>query len=716
MYRHSRKGTSWVAVILLCVGMLALLVAGCSQPQAGPEGPEGPEGPPGPEGPQGPQGPEGPSGPEGPQGPQGPPGEAFIPPGPGLNAAITTVEFGANGKPQVTLTLSDNQGQPLTVEDLEGYGFTIAQIVVEEDTEISHYQSLLIREAEGAPFTVDGEEIEPAMATATQAFADSDGQWEERTAGEYVYTFANELSGEADPELTTTVGLYAYKDGRSTVANDTFTFVPAGGEPTITREVASTEACNTCHGQLALHGGTRQEVGLCITCHTDQTIDPETGNTVNFRVLIHRLHNGANLPSVESGQPYRIVGFRQSVHDYSFAQWPQDVRNCETCHTGGADSENYKTVPQTAACTSCHDDVEPITGENHPGGQRDDTTCATCHEPEGDEFDASVAGAHVIPRFSQQATGVNLEIVDAQVAAGEAISVTFRVTTNEGAPIAPADMDYLAVTVARPTADYVMRTTETIFRQPSDEPPAVEEAADGAFIYITEFTVPEEDVDTNYAVGLEGYVMEEIDGVEEPVRIAGFNPVTYLNTGEGTAAPRRMVVDLSLCNACHNDLALHGTIRQNTEYCVLCHNPLATDEGQRPEEAEGPPTSINFRWLIHRLHRGQEATNPLQVYGFGNNLHDYSHVEFPGNLANCETCHVAGTYTLPLPPGIQPTTITQDGEVVSNTLPERSVCTACHDSSAAGGHAELQTTAAGIETCQVCHGSGSEFAVSDVHD
>lgn len=716
----SRGRLTWIRVFLLCLSVLALFLAACAQePQVAVEGDQGPPGPPGPEGPAGPEGPPGPPGAQGPEGPPGSPGAAAVAvlsPGPGLEATITGVEFGADGRPRVTLTLADGNGQPLEVDALEGYGFTIAQIAVAEETGISRYQSLLVRESEGAPFTVGGEQQEPALASATQAFADSDGEWQAQGDGQFVYTFANDLSADVDPDLTTTVGLYAYKDGRNAVANELFTFVPAGGEPSITREVVSTEACNACHDTLALHGGTRQEVGLCITCHTDQTIDPETGNTVNFRVLIHKLHNGANLPSVQAGEPYRIVGFRQSVHDYSFAQWPQDVRNCETCHTGGADSENFKTQAQTAACTSCHDDVNPITGENHGGGARDETACAFCHEAEGDEFDASVAGAHVIPRHSQQVTGVNLEIVDAGIAPGQPISVTFRVTNNAGETIAPADMDYLAVTLARPASDYVMRTTETVFRAPSDTPPPVAEVADGAFRYQTEFTVPEEDADVSYALGLEGYVMEDIDGVEEPVRIAGFNPVTYFRPGEGAAAPRRQVIDQELCNTCHQDLALHGTIRQNTEYCVLCHNPLATDEAQRPEEAEGPPTSINFRWLIHRLHRGAEASDPLQVYGFGNSLHDYSHVEFPGNLSNCENCHVPGSYGLPLPDGTQPTVITQDGAVVSSVPPARSVCTACHDSPAVGGHAELQTTTGGIETCQVCHGNGREFDVFAAHD
>lgn len=720
MDHRYRRGVRWICILLLCLGLLAVSLAACAQEaQVAPQPEQGPVGPAGPAGEQGPPGPEGPAGSEGPAGPQGPPGPAgvaFLPPAPGLETEITGVEFGADGKPQVTLNLADGSGRPLTVEALEGYGFTIAQIVVDEETGISRYQSLLVREAEGAPFTAGGEEQEPAMATATQAFADSDGEWVEQGEGQFTYTFANDLSAPIDPELTTSVGLYATKDGRNSVANDIFTFVPAGGEPALTREVVSTEACNSCHDTLALHGGTRQEVGLCITCHTNQTIDPETGNSVDFRVLIHRLHNGANLPSVQAGEPYQIVGFRQSVHDYSFAQWPQDVRNCETCHTGGADSANFMTQPQTAACTSCHDDVNPISGENHEGGAREDSDCAFCHEPEGDEFDASVAGAHVIPRHSEQVAGVNLEIVEVQVAPGQPISVTFRVTNNAGETIAPADMDYLALTLAHATTDYSERTTETIFRAPSDTPPAVVEAGAGAFKYQTDFTVPDEEADVSYAVGLEGYVMEEIDGVEEPVRISGFNPVTHVSAGEGAAAPRRQVVDRELCNSCHGDLALHGTIRQNTEYCVLCHNPLATDAGQRPEEAEGIPTSINFRSLIHRVHRGAEAADPLQVYGFGNSLHDYSHVEFPGNLAKCENCHVPGSYGLPLPDGLQPTVIAQDGEVVESVPPARSVCTSCHDGTAVGGHAELQTTAGGVETCEVCHGNGREFDVFDVHD
>ncbi|MEK7275812.1 MAG: OmcA/MtrC family decaheme c-type cytochrome, partial [Chloroflexota bacterium] len=399
--------------------------------------------------------------------------------------------------------------------------------------------------------------------------------------------------------------------------------------------------------------------------------------------------------------------------------WPQDTRNCTTCHSGGAQSDKYKSAPNTAACIACHDDVNLTTGENHQGGKKDDTKCADCHEAEGDEFDASVTGAHVIPTISSTVKGVKLEIVSVEgaVADGSPV-VTFKVTDNSGTAIVPADMGYLAVTLAGPPTDYVNRVTETIFRESTDPavpstPPVVEDAGGGAYRYAFTYKIPEDATGT-YAVGMEGYVMETIAGVETPQRVAGFNPVAYVALDGGKPVARRQLVDRELCNACHKSLALHGTVRQNTEYCVLCHNPMGTDEANRPPEAM-PPTSINFRVLIHRLHRGEEATQPLIVYGRNGRLFDFSNIIFPGNLAACQTCHVAGSYDLPLPGGVQSTTITQAGQAVSATLPIRSVCTACHDSAPVAGHVELMTTGSGVETCEVCHGAGSEFDVIRVH-
>ena len=124
-----------------------------------------------------------------------------------------------------------------------------------------------------------------------------------------------------------------------------------------------------------------------------------------------------------------------------------------------------------------------------------------------------------------------------------------------------------------------------------------------------------------------------------------------------------------------------------------------------------PPVSINFPVLIHKVHRGSEAAQPLVVYGGGGLIADFSSVEFPGNLAACETCHLKGSYVLPLPAGIHPTFI-QDFQSI---LPNRAICTSCHDNPEMNGHAELSTTSAGIETCLTCHGPGKQFDVATSH-
>ncbi|HBQ18917.1 MAG TPA: cytochrome C, partial [Myxococcales bacterium] len=122
-------------------------------------------------------------------------------------------------------------------------------------------------------------------------------------------------------------------------------FRPDGMAVTVTREIVSNAACNGCHSPLSAHGGAREDVTLCATCHGAGFADPESGNTIDFRTMIHRIHRGASLPSVENGVSYEIVGFRGSVHDYSEVHFPRDIRGCETCHQGGADADRWNTVP-----------------------------------------------------------------------------------------------------------------------------------------------------------------------------------------------------------------------------------------------------------------------------------------------------------------------------------------------------------------------------------
>src|SRR5260370_6365513 len=115
-------------------------------------------------------------------------------------------------------------------------------------------------------------------------------------------------------------------------ASTTFNFVPNGSAVQTTRDVVHTTGCNTCHDQLSAHGGSRRGVEMCMLCHTPQTVDPDTGNTIDRKVMVHKIHMGSSLPSVQAGKPYQIIGFNQTVVDWSTVGFPADVRPCGTVH------------------------------------------------------------------------------------------------------------------------------------------------------------------------------------------------------------------------------------------------------------------------------------------------------------------------------------------------------------------------------------------------
>ena len=164
-------------------------------------------------------------------------------------------------------------------------------------------------------------------------------------------------------------------------------------------------SCNTCHDQLAFHGGYAHGMQMCVLCHQPQNADPVTGNTLDAKVFFHKIHMGASLPSVVAGGQYIPAVNSFGSFNYStvvFPADPGDPRRCEVCHsqtTGAAQATAFLLNPTRAACGSCHDNVNFATGANHPGGiQSDDTLCTNCHIPQGElDFDASILGAHVAP-------------------------------------------------------------------------------------------------------------------------------------------------------------------------------------------------------------------------------------------------------------------------------------------------------------------------------
>lgn len=592
----------------------------------------------------------------------------------------------------------------------------------------------------------------------TEPAMDSGGTFEvvDAEAGIHRYTLKKTLPEGADLSLTYSVGMQADRtyEGVSLSANPIFDLVPAGGEPEI-REAVSTAQCNQCHNPLRLHGN-RREVRLCTLCHTQAATD-EAGTPIDLSVMIHKIHTGKDLPSVVNGPP----GSKYQVADNVYAEkhedgtvtgvgYPRPLNDCANCHTGGATSHYATDRPAAAPCTSCHDNVNPSlveTAAGPPGTNHiqnrgfPDGDCQFCHTPaQTAEFDISVPGAHLIPEQSTQLQGLNIEISGlASHGPGEKPVVSFKVTNNAGDALRDlTGLNRLAFNLAGPTSEYAMVLGATAVGGGAGGM-LVGPADDGTFQYTLPVSVPADATGT-WALGAEArrpVTLAEPEGGTRSVNEAAMNPVVTFAVDDSEAEVRRIVVEDMKCQSCHGEFSkgfsIHGNLRNQTEYCVLCHNPNNSDVARRKNDpaavaAGDAVATIDFKHMIHKIHTGEELNNkPYIIYGFGTPPTNYSKVDFaevlfPGDRRDCQTCHADGTNLLPPFPGpalgtqlghLDPAT---GGLIVDGRLgPITSVCTSCHDSDAALAHADTQTASSGGEACEVCHSEGREFAVSTVH-
>jgi OmcA/MtrC family decaheme c-type cytochrome len=644
---------------------------------------------------------------------------------PGYHITVNSITIPADLRPLVDVSFADDLAQPLDRNGAVTPGTLSASMVLAwYDGATRNYTAYTTRvQTSAPPSTMPG-------VMATQASADSGGTWTDLAVGHSTYKFKTALPAGFDPTKTTTLAIYGTRSttdivGKDYYSNVEYDFRPDGQAVTETWDVIRNDACNTCHNPLSAHGGSRQDVKLCVTCHSPQTTDPDTGNTVDFKVMIHKIHYGENLPSVKAGTPYQIIGFNQSVNDFSTVALPQDIRNCNVCHAApAAGAVNWYIYPSRSACGSCHDDVNFVTGDNHPAGpQPDDSACSSCHAPVGREWDASIQGAHTVPAKSSQLKGINAKIVSVtNTTPGSTPTVHFQLTNGDGSPIDPSTLGTnLNLVLGGPTTDYGAG-------QNSPAQPFREAANLSAFdgttaTYTFTHAIPASakgtwtvSIEARRSVTLDPHPNDGPTSINE----GAVNPVAYIAVTDASPVSRRAVVDLAKCNTCHDKLALHGGQRLNTEECVICHNPNGDDSGRRPAD-QNPPESIDFKRLIHKIHRGENLTQDFTIYGFGNppSVNNFNGVHFPGDLRDCETCHIPGTQHVQDedPPGLLPTITQRDWYTPQQHY--AAACLACHDELHQAAHAFIMTATFpnGVvaESCPACHGNDSDFSVDKIH-
>lgn len=146
--------------------------------------------------------------------------------------------------------------------------------------------------------------------TEIQAGTDSGGTYTTNTEGDYTYTFKTLAPTGYDATATHTIGIYATRNLDEwslprNYADTVYSFVPNGSAVRTVRDIVKTATCNKCHDVMGFHGGPRRSVELCILCHQPQTTDPDTGNTVDMTVMVHKIHMGADLPACRRELPTR---------------------------------------------------------------------------------------------------------------------------------------------------------------------------------------------------------------------------------------------------------------------------------------------------------------------------------------------------------------------------------------------------------------------------
>jgi len=617
---------------------------------------------------------------------------------PGLVIKVTKAEIASDGTIKAWYKLTDPKGVALDRDGITTPGAVsvsfIAAYIPKGEPQYKAYTA----RPQTSPIT---------GATADQASADTGGVHARIAEGEYLYTFGVKAPTGFDKTVTHSIGAYGSRDLREfdlgqQYDDDVFNFVPDGSAVKTVRDVIRTATCNKCHHDMGFHGGSRKTMELCVLCHTPQSWDPDTRNTVDMVTMIHKIHMGSSLPSVRQGKKYQIIGYGQSVNDYSSVVFTADARNCSVCHEtdkGATQAANVYRANRDA-CGSCHDDVNFSTGAGHLDlPQVNDNLCATCHVPTGElEFDASITGAHTIPNFSKSLPGVVFDILSvSDGAAGKYPTVVFSVKDKSGKAIALADMARLNLRLSGPTSDYTGFLVSEDVRK-------ADGSADGRYWWTFQTPLPANASGT-YVVTIDGRrTVTLLEGTKKQrtATDAGANKLFYFAVDGGRAGARRATVSTAKCNACHFSLTavVHDGSYSTTEMCVICHYPA------RVAGTGAAAESIDFRTMIHKIHAGEELE---RGYKIGNA--DFSDVSYPGILSNCTACHVNSGEQLPSK-GVA--SVANPKGFINPAPPDTAACTSCHDSKVASSHALANTTGQG-ESCAACHGPSGDFSVNKVH-
>ncbi len=323
---------------------------------------------------------------------------------------------------------------------------------------------------------------------------------------------------------------------------------------------------------------------------------------------------------------------------------------------------------------------------------------------------------------------INVEIIDVTIpAGGGAPTVSLRLSDRLGFGLKDLPVSTISFTLAQlspPPATGASSEWRSYITNGRTNPPNVqastEGAASGTFVDngdgTYEYTFanalsaypagPLYDATATHRLGVE-IRTNRVIATNIPANNA---PYDFVPAG-GSPTFTRLIVNNAACNACHDNLEVHGEARFDVEYCVTCHNPYSIDPDTASEPWGG---TVDMKQMIHKIHFGAELTNGYTIIGFGGRAHDFSGIEFTQDVRNCTTCHQESDATVP-----------QAGNW--KAVQNRATCGSCHDWidwDGSEGDANLLHFGSLVflddAECASCHGPnatalGGEYRVEVVH-
>lgn len=568
------------------------------------------------------------------------------------------------------------------------------------------------------------------------------------------------------------------------------------------------------------HGGGRVNAAYCGICHNSARpsgLDASGVPAAEAGRFVHRVHYGEHL-ALASSVFHGIdeVTYPQDIRNCKMChegaaqgdQWYTRPNRaaCGSCH-------DYVSFVE-AAGTKCNDATDKSAGCRHSGGpQSTDAACTTCHDgaavqeyhvpvvakDPNNSLDggsnvrtnaAAIAAADALPAGASRLTAEVASVtVDPDGAGTLHPSIKFRIL-RDGAPVvfnayaagtepitdfvgtiglyfawaepqdgvdAPADFNktassnlralwksgalvddgdgYYSATLTNVVAASAVMVTGGIGYQ-YDLPNATEVAADNLKnMPLTQTNVPGFPFDATKKSG----------GLIVPI------PNVW-KTATGYTA-RRAIVSADKCNACHAPLGTAPTFhvgqRNDGPTCSFCHNPN--------KAGSNSGWAANAKDFVHALHGAGKRTVPFAWHAVSA-TEGFWDVTYPGYLADCQQCHLPGTYdfsasqytandgalvdSLLFSVAASGTVVdnfakspyapagSYSGDAVLVTSPITAACIACHDSDAARYHmlgnggtfyaprSSVKDGAGNVintEQCLVCHAKGKIAPIGEVH-